>query len=397
MSITEIPKYAPTLDHLRSSLSELVPTLREKAAWSEEHRRIHEDSIEALAEAGIFRLRKPFRYGGVECNTRTLVDVAIELGRADGALAWTVSTYWIASWIVGLFPDEAQDEVFSNPDARVCGAVSPSGTAVPVDGGVVLNGSWHFVSGAWHANWQELATILLRPDAPPQPVIVAVPMSSLEIVDDWYTSGMSASGSVTTVAKEVFVPDTHIIPMEAAIRPNGLSQLNADSPIWRSPTILAGSAATVGILVGMAKAAREAFFARMPGRPIRYTNYEHQAEAPITHVQVGTAVMKTEQAEYHAYHAAALVDAKAASGEPWTMEERARVRADEGWATKLAKEAVDLFASASGGSSIYLHEPIQRIVRDIHAISVHPMFSPDSNTETYGRVLCGLEPNTMFI
>ena len=36
-------------------------------------------------------------------------------------------------------------------------------------------------------------------------------------------------------------------------------------------------------------------------------------------------------------------------------------------------------------------------VRDIHAISVHPMFSPDSNTETYGRVLCGLEPNTMFI
>ena len=142
---------------------------------------------------------------------------------------------------------------------------------------------------------------------------------------------------------------------------------------------------------------REAFFARMPGRPIRYTNYEHQAEAPITHVQVGTAVMKTEQAEYHAYHAAALVDAKAASGEPWTMEERARVRADEGWATKLAKEAVDLFASASGGSSIYLHEPIQRIVRDIHAISVHPMFSPDSNTETYGRVLCGLEPNTMFI
>jgi len=28
---------------------------------------------------------------------------------------------------------------------------------------------------------------------------------------------------------------------------------------------------------------------------------------------------------------------------------------------------------------------------------VHPMFSPDSNTETYGRVLCGLEPNTMFI
>ncbi|WP_329137713.1 acyl-CoA dehydrogenase family protein [Streptomyces sp. NBC_01476] len=397
MSITETSERQPTLEELKNSLAALVPVLREKAQWSEEHRRIHDDSIRAMDEAGILKLRMPVRFGGYEADTRTLVDVAIELGRADGALAWTVSTYWIASWIVGLFPDEAQEEVFPTPDVRICGAVSPSGAAVPVDGGVLLNGSWHFVSGALHANWQELATVLLRPGAEPEPVIVAVPMSSLEIVDDWHTSGMAASGSVTTVAKDVFVPDTHIIPMESAIRPNGLSKANADSTIWRSPTILAGSAATVGILVGMAKAAREAFFERMPGRPIRYTDYEHQAEAPITHIQVGTAVMKTEQAEYHAYHAAELVDAKAASGEPWTIEERARVRADEGWATRLAKEAIDLYASASGGSSIYRHEPIQRIVRDIHAISVHPMFSPDSNTETFGRVLCGLGPNTMFI
>lgn len=397
MSITEIPSHELGIEQLKKSVAELVPILREKAAWSEENRRIHEDSVKALDEAGVFKLRMPARFGGYESDTRTLVDVAVELGRADGALAWTVSTYWIASWIVGLFKDAAQDEVFSTPDVRICGAVSPSGACVPVDGGVLLNGSWHFVSGALHANWQELATILLRPGADPEPVILAVPMSSLEIVDDWHTSGMSASGSVTTVAKDVFVPDTHVIPMESAIRPNSLSELNAEGTIWRSPTILAGSAATVGILVGMAKAAREAFFERMPDRPIRYTDYEHQAEAPVTHIQVGTAVMKTEQAEYHAYHAAALVDAKAASGEPWTIEERARVRADEGWATRLAKEAVEIFASASGGSSIYKHEPIQRIVRDIHAISVHPMFSPDSNTETFGRVLCGLPPNTMFI
>lgn len=397
MSITETSKRQLAVAHLKNSVAALVPALREKAQWSEENRRLHDDSLTALEEAGVLKLRMPLRYDGLEADTRTLVDVAIELGRADGALAWTVSTYWIASWIVGLFPDEAQDEVFSTEDVRICGAVSPAGTVVPVDGGVVLNGSWHFVSGARHANWQELATVLLQPGKEPEPVIVAVPMSSLEIVDDWFTSGMAASGSVTTVAKDVFVPQSHVIPMESAIRPNSLSKANADSTIWRSPTILAGSAATVGILVGMAKAAQEAFFARMPERPIRYTDYEHQAEAPVTHIQVGTAVMKTEQALYHAYHAADLVDAKAASGEPWTIEERARVRADEGWATRLAKEAVDLYASASGGSSIYRHEPIQRIVRDIHAISVHPMFSPDSNTETYGRVLCGLGPNTMFI
>lgn len=397
MSITETEKPQPTLEQVRDSVRALVPALRENAAWSEENRRIHEDSIRALAESGAFRLRMPVRFGGHEADTRTLVDVATELGRADGALAWTMSTYWIASWIIGLFPDEAQDEIFSTPDIRVCGAVSPAGMAVPADGGIVLNGSWHFISGAWHADWMELATVLIRPDAEPEPVIVAVKMSDMQITDDWHTSGMAASGSVTTSATDLFVPARRVIPLMAAILPDGLSETNRDQQIWRSPTIAAGSAATVGILVGMAKGAREAFFERLPGRPIRYTDYEDQSQAPLTHIQVGTAVMKTEQAEYHARHAASVVDAKAASGEPLTMEERARVRADEGWATRLAKEAVDIFASAAGGSSIFRHEPLQRIVRDIQAISVHPMFNPDTNTETYGRVLCGLPPNTQFI
>jgi len=30
-------------------------------------------------------------------------------------------------------------------------------------------------------------------------------MSELEIVDDWYTSGLKGSGSITTIAKDLFV------------------------------------------------------------------------------------------------------------------------------------------------------------------------------------------------
>ncbi|WP_243715314.1 hypothetical protein [Micromonospora sp. KC207] len=119
----------------------------------------------------------------------------------------------------------------------------------------------------------------------------------------------------------------------------------------------------MGAAVGVAKLARAEFFDRLPGRKITYTEYENQSEAPITHLKVGTALMKIDQAEFHAYRAADTVDAKAASGAEWTLEERARVRADHGWATKLAKEAVDILASASGGTFIYRDVPIQRVVR----------------------------------
>src|SRR5919201_1430278 len=106
---------APAREELVRRASELVPLLRERAAWSEENRRIHEESIEALAEAGIFKLRVPARYGGYEADTRTLVEVATELGRADGSTSWTASVYWIPTWMVGMFPDAVQEEVFSTP------------------------------------------------------------------------------------------------------------------------------------------------------------------------------------------------------------------------------------------------------------------------------------------
>ena len=64
---------------------------------------------------------------------------------------------------------------------------------------------------------------------------------------------------------------------------------------------------------------------------------------------------------------------------------------------RLAKEAVDIFDTASGGSSIYSDVPIQRIDRDIQAVNLHALMHPDTNAELYGRILCGLEPNTLYI
>ncbi len=393
LTTTEVP----TRDELVSRAAGLVPMIRKHAAWQEEHRRLHPDVVGAIEDAGLFKLRTPRRYGGYEVGTRTLVDIASELGRGDGSVAWTTAVLWIPTWIAGLFPDEAQDEVFATPNVRVCGTNSPTGMAVPVDGGIQLNGSWKFISGAYHAQWQEIAAILLRPDAQPEPIMALVPMDQMKIIDDWYTTGLSATGSVTTVAENVFVPHTHIIPMEAAMRPAGLSKANDSSPLWRTPTTLVAAASGVGGAIGLAKAAKEEFLNRLPGRKITYTEYENQSDAPITHVQVGTALMKMEQATYHAYHAADLVDTKAASGEAWTLEERARVRADQGWATKLAKEAVDIFAAASGGSSIYRDVPIQRIARDVNAMSLHALINADTNTELYGRIVLGLPPNTLYI
>ncbi|MFD1052233.1 acyl-CoA dehydrogenase, partial [Kibdelosporangium lantanae] len=64
---------------------------------------------------------------------------------------------------------------------------------------------------------------------------------------------------------------------------------------------------------------------------------------------------------------------------------------------RLTKEAVQILGGASGGSSIYLDVPIQRINRDIETLNMHALMHATTNQELYGRVLCGLEPNTLYL
>lgn len=387
----------PTREQLVSKASDLKPLLRKHASWAEENRRLHDETIDALADAGVFKLRRPKQYGGYEADNRTLVDVGTALGQGCGSSSWVASVYWIPTWMAAQFPDAVQDEVFATPDVRVCGTLSPSGMASPVDGGVLVNGKWGFISGAHHAHWQEIIAILVPPDGEPYPIMALVPMSDLLVVDDWHTSGLCGTGSVSTVARDLFIPAERVLPLPVVLAGRSASARNADSPVYRAPLLPVAAASSVGTLVGMAQGAGELFLQRLPERKITYTGYESQREAPITHLQVAEATMRTDEAEFHAHRLATQVDTKSTEGTEWKLDERARARADVGAVTALAKQAIGILANASGGSSIYRGIPIQRINRDIQAVNQHALMHPNTNTELYGRVLCGLEPDTLYI
>ncbi|WP_433136299.1 acyl-CoA dehydrogenase family protein [Actinomadura nitritigenes] len=393
MKATEIP--VGTEIHRKAA--EIVPVLRRRAPWAEENRRLHMETVEAMADAGIFKLRVPARYGGYEADTRTLAAVAAELARGDGSAAWTASVWWIPTWMACLFPDEVQDEVFATPDVRVCGTLSPSATAAPADGGIVVDGRWGFISGALHSHWQEIIAVMPGEDGGMRPVMALVPMADLHVVDDWHTSGLRGSGSVSTVADRLFVPRERVLPLGAVLAGDGVSEVNRDSPVYRAPLLPVASASSVGTVLGLTAAARDAFFDRLPGRGITYTGYDEQRQAAVTHFEVAEARLRADEAHYHADRLTDLVDRGRGPDEPWTLEERARARAWMGRVVQAGKESVDVLASASGGSSIYRDSPIQRIQRDMQAITMHALMHPSTNYELYGRVLCGLEPGTLYL
>ena len=62
---------------------ELAPLLAKNAAQGERDRRVAEESIRALTDAGLFKIAVPRRYGGHETSMRTMLDVSATI--ADGA------------------------------------------------------------------------------------------------------------------------------------------------------------------------------------------------------------------------------------------------------------------------------------------------------------------------
>ena len=80
-----------------------------------------------------------------------------------------------------------------------------------------------------------------------------------------------------------------------------------------------------------------------------------------------------------------------------TMEMRARIRMDCSQGVRFALDGAEKLFLMAGGSSLGLGSQLQQASRDLHAINMHGLLLPEASAELYGRVLLGLEPNTILI
>ena len=115
----------------------LIPQLRDRAARTEELRRLPPETERDLHDAGLFRIVQPKRVGGSEFDYVALVDCADALGQGDASVAWNFANLASHHWMLGMFDKRAQDVVW-NRDANALIASSfifPAGRARKVDGG----------------------------------------------------------------------------------------------------------------------------------------------------------------------------------------------------------------------------------------------------------------------
>jgi 3-hydroxy-9,10-secoandrosta-1,3,5(10)-triene-9,17-dione monooxygenase len=372
----------------------LRPLLEQNAALTEAERRIPQEIIQALENAGLFELMVPKRFRGHGLSMESVLRVSAELAKGCPSTSWVQTLMNVSAWFATRAAHRLQKDIFSKTiRPRLCGGLMPSCDLQPVDGGVLVTGRWDFTSGCWHSNWCICGIPILNGGVRTDESGWAfIPMSDLTIEDTWFAAGMKGTGSNTVVANKLFVPSHRLMSLRGEHADTDWAARYEPEPCDFWPLMSVLVLVLIGPVLGAAEAALEAVITGAHQRGIKYTIYHRRSESAVVQHDIADAAMMIDTARFHTFRAAADVDRAGAGMQPDYVT-RARLRADCGYAARVLCDAVNLLASIAGGSAFKEANPVQRYWRDVNVAGRHSALITATGLEIYGRALLGVEGN----
>jgi 3-hydroxy-9,10-secoandrosta-1,3,5(10)-triene-9,17-dione monooxygenase len=365
---------------LLERVQEVVPLIASRAAEAEQQRKPADDVIEALKRTGVFRSFVPKRYGGYEIDLELFVDIGAQVSEACPSTGWITTFYMEHNWLLGMFDEQLQDEIFSaQPYILAPGTVNPSGEAVRRDDHYELSGRWQFGTGIVHADWTLLSGRIVD-DESQLPRMFLVPVGDVEVKDTWHVDGMVATGSHDIVARSVKVPLERVSSVALGVSDPTAGYL-------RRIPVLPFLALTAGIpAIGCARRSVQLFRTRMKDR-VMFGSTKRQGETSAGQTRLGNVTVRAAMAESTMRRVAQEIAAHARGDIDLATIEHARLRLTLALVVRQCRDIVRDVVEASGAGAHFLDNELQRIHRDVHMIAAHTVFDADSVALELGRAL----------
>ncbi len=375
-------------DALSGAAEELSALARELGPSIERERRLPEEFVGRLRASGLFRAGAPSSVSAAEAPPAVMLRCAEEVARGDGSAGWCMSIAATSSLLGGWLSGDGLAEVFGNPENVAAGVWAPRGAARRVDGGYRVSGRWAFCSGIMHSDYLfGGCTVEDRSGGSPTPRVLGMPVSELEVVDSWHTSGLRGTGSHDAVADEVFVPEHRSLWL--------LDPPTSDAPLYRFPILsffaLSISAAALGIGRGAIDDLKD-----LAVDKVGLGSSRTLAGRPATWAAVGAAEASLRAARAFYYQVIDEAWAAAQSTEPVSVELRVGLRLAATHAVRTAADVARSMYDLGGGSAIYETSPLQRRFRDAHTATAHFQVNP-ATWELTGRLLLEQPTDTTML
>ena len=188
----------------------LAPMLAERAFDADRDGRVLPETIQAIADAGLYRVLQAKRWGGYELDPRVFYSVQMELAKGCMSTAWMYGVLGVHPWQLALFPEQAQQDVWAQDNSvRIASTYMPTGKATPVEGGYRFSGRWGFSTGTEHCDWIFLGGLLPKKDGSGalEHTTFLLPKSDYRIEENWDVLGLRGTGSHDIIVDDVFVPE----------------------------------------------------------------------------------------------------------------------------------------------------------------------------------------------
>jgi alkylation response protein AidB-like acyl-CoA dehydrogenase len=380
---TAAPRAAELLDRL--SLVGRAADVR----WREvdELRHLPGDLADQLIATGIFQAWVPAAYGGDQRAVIDVLDAIEEASYWNGSFGWCAMIGATTALLSAHLPADWAETIYGDPGSCTGGFALPVGRARPVEGGLVVSGTWPWGSGSDHCTWIGGGTLLVDTDGTPTPradgliaPFVFFARDEVELLDTWDVMGMRGTGSTDYRVDELFVPEGRWAEMQSA-------PPRVDAPLYRFPFMAALALGVSSVALGLARRAVDELVDLAGGkRPAQSSRT--LAERPAIQSEVALAEVGFRSSRAFMREQVARAGDAAASGDLGEQHRR-DLRLAATSATLCSRQAVDRMYDAAGGSSVHRGSPLERVFRDMHVATQHAMVAPRT-LEALGRVALGL-------
>jgi alkylation response protein AidB-like acyl-CoA dehydrogenase len=386
-ALKSAPAVPASYDEAMERARALKPKLLERVAETERLRRLPAENVADILENGLYGLMTPKRFGGSELGSEAMIDVTIELASACPSTGWVHMLWTAHMWLLALFPPDAQEEIWSNPNTLASSVVNTVGDVVPVDGGYRWTGRGFFSSGVDHCNWLTAAVPIKGEDAPegqpPERRWLLIPREDFEIVDDWYTVGLKGTGSKTIVINDAFVPEGRTLANMALDDGQAPGRQINTHPMYGGISSANFTAAMAAPAVGAARGFLQLFEERLRSKS---TNIDDGLLVNMSRYAQAAASIDSAQAT-------SLMNARRLGCLPAqevTSEDRAKCRRDQAFVAQTSRKTVNMLYEECGGSGLYERSDFQRFWRDTNAAAAHHGLTWDWHAVAWTRATIGL-------
>lgn len=373
-AVSTAPTLAPlegrpmSVKDIHAAAHALGPRLRAAVDSCNELGCLPDDIMEALRDAGVFRIGFPAYLGGPEMPLTDQVKLVETISTANPSAGWCTMILADSGYFAGMLDPAIARQIWPRLDMATSAVSRPPLRAVAVAGGYSLSGRLGFASGvrnadriAVHCHKYVDGSPELDDKGQPQLYLAFPDLAAFAVHDAWDTIGMRGTGSTQISIENGFVPEDRF--MVASF----IQSMPSVAPLSRHNMLMALNG--IGVILGVSRCLLdmvEARIATKKGPDQSPLAKEYRIRVGLTH-----AWGYFEAASAYVYDVTRSCDARLAADEPIRPDLLARISMMMVLATELCRKAVDAALDELGSDHIFRSVGIEKLYADLRVASTH--------------------------